>query len=93
MVLFKPTFELISAFGGAETAVICGAHVLVLHVVTDVRSGPPPSTSELADGYDPTIELSCLFSVPIIHRRWKTRSADALTSLRCKASDGHDHGV
>lgn len=92
MVLFKPTFELISAFGGAETAVICGAHVLVTR--RNRRSQQPsPSTSELADGYDPTIELSCLFSVPIVHRRWKTRSADALTSLRCKASDGHDHGV
>lgn len=65
VVLFKPSFELISAFGGGETgsysAVICGAHVLVLHVVTDVRSGASPLPSELADGYDPT-ELSCLFS-------------------------------
>lgn len=50
MVLFKPTFELISAFGGAETAVICGAHVLVLHVVTDVRSGPPPLPLNLQMG-------------------------------------------
>lgn len=68
MVLFKPTFELISAFGGAETAVICGAHVLVLHVVTDVRSGPPPPPLNLQMGttqLDRTfLSLFCPYNTP-----------------------------